>query len=89
MDNLRGHEGGTLISWLSTLGNYLCVPKGSRCVLEEGRQKEQDSEVMYLLYREYNRPIVTDNNSEAQAMKYWTYLLLQFRKINMNTINFP
>lgn len=23
MGNLRGHEGGTLISWLSTLGNYL------------------------------------------------------------------
>ncbi len=39
MDNLRGHEGATLISWLSTLGNYLCVPKGPQCVLEKERKK--------------------------------------------------
>lgn len=47
MDILRGHEGGTLISSLSTLSNYLCVPKGLWCVLEVARKKKQDTEVLY------------------------------------------
>lgn len=47
-NNLRGHERGTLISWLSTLGNYLCVPKGYQCVLEEGTETDRRSKTVKL-----------------------------------------